>query len=561
MRPRLSFGGLRPWLLASVILPFTVVLLGLAVAGIEIHGRAMRSLVAERDERSARAASQAISAELFHRLMSVRSLALRLRDGAPAARVIEDSSVLRPDFPQGLAVVAASDAGVIAGTLSPPVSRRTVLDVLVTRQKEAFLRPLAGEKGAIVLAVFPSRPLAVVGAFSLSDLLLGALPWLEAPATSASAVIFDSEGEELAHIGAPIERDHKSHKGVRAALTGATGSLYLTPPGGEEHVVAYSTIRPPGWALMIEEPWQSVESPVLRFSLAAPLSLVPILVISLAGLWFAARQVVSPLRDLQSRALKLAAGDFEAVEKEIGGVQEIRDLHRSMIQMARRIQSAQQSLRRYIGRVTLIQEEERRRLARDLHDETIQDLIALDQKVQLLARNVRAGASRKSDSLETIHREAREAIQRVRRLSLALRPGYLEDLGLLPALEALASDVSSKAGIPVRLRVEGTSRELSAEVDLAVYRIVQESLANVIRHAEARHAWVDMRFARDELRLVVRDDGIGFVPPGEAGDLTQAGHFGLVGMRERAQFVGGGLEVSSARGKGTRLTLRLPLRS
>jgi signal transduction histidine kinase len=312
---------------------------------------------------------------------------------------------------------------------------------------------------------------------------------------------------------------------------------------------------------MIEEPWQSVASPMFRLSLVAPLALAPILVISLLGLWLSASQVVAPLRDLQGRAIKLAAGDFHAVETEIGGVQEIRDLQRSMVTMARRIQSAQQSLRRYIGKVTSIQEEERRRIARDLHDETIQDFIALDQKVQLLGRNPRGGKGRKSDSVETIHREAREAIQRVRRLSLALRPGYLEDLGLVPALEALANDVSSKAGIPISFHVTGTAAHQSSSVDLAIYRIVQESLSNVVRHAQAHHAWVDLRFAGEEVRLIVRDDGAGFVPPREAGDLTQAGHFGLVGMRERAQFIGGSLEVHSTPGKGTRLILRLPLQS
>ena len=241
-------------------------------------------------------------------------------------------------------------------------------------------------------------------------------------------------------------------------------------------------------------------------------------------------------------------------------MREIRDLHHTMIQMARRIRSSQQSLRRYVTRVTSIQEEERRRLARDLHDETIQDLIALDQKVQLTASHLR---SRKSDSrslLETIHRDAKEAIQRVRRLSLALRPGYLEDLGLLPALEALVNDVSAQAEIPINLSVEGPSQRMSPEIDLVLYRIAQESLANITRHAKAHHAWITLRFTRSELRVTVRDDGVGFPSTADVGDLTKAGHFGLVGMRERAQSIGAVLDVRSKPGNGTRMMLRLPLR-
>jgi len=560
VRPFLS--GLRPKLFALIILPFTVVLLGISIAGIEIHQGTMRRIVAERDERSVHAAAAAVSEELFHRLLTVRDVAFRLKDGVTPIRAIAEEDADTSDFPQGLAAVSP-DARIIAGKLPKEiVGSRTLMDALAARDMEAFLRPVRQENETMLLAVMPGKPASIVGAFYLSDLMRTALPGFEASPVSATVVIVDSILGLLAHLGAPPqERDYRNHPGVREALRGLSGSSFLTPQGEEEHVLAFSPIRPVGWALMIEEPWQSVASPMFRLSLVAPLALAPILVISLLGLWLSASQVVAPLRDLQGRAIKLAAGDFHAVETEIGGVQEIRDLQRSMVTMARRIQSAQQSLRRYIGKVTSIQEEERRRIARDLHDETIQDFIALDQKVQLLGRNPRGGKGRKSDSVETIHREAREAIQRVRRLSLALRPGYLEDLGLVPALEALANDVSSKAGIPISFHVTGTAAHQSSSVDLAIYRIVQESLSNVVRHAQAHHAWVDLRFAGEEVRLIVRDDGAGFVPPREAGDLTQAGHFGLVGMRERAQFIGGSLEVHSTPGKGTRLILRLPLQS
>ena len=119
---RHSLGGVQPRLFASVILPFTILLLGLAVAGVEIHGRAMRSLVAERDERSARAAAVAVSGELIHRQLAVRDLALRLRDGVAATRVIGEASSLHLDFPIGLAAVS-QDARIVAGSLPAEVTR------------------------------------------------------------------------------------------------------------------------------------------------------------------------------------------------------------------------------------------------------------------------------------------------------------------------------------------------------------------------------------------------------------------------------------------------------
>jgi signal transduction histidine kinase len=356
-----------------------------------------------------------------------------------------------------------------------------------------------------------------------------------------------------------METEYEGHPGIRAALRGTSGSSYINSPSGEEHVLAFSPIRSAGWVLVIEEPWSSVVSPVLRLSLLSPLILVPALAISLIGLWFATRQIVAPLRTLQRQSLKLAAGDFAAIEEKVGGVQEIRELQNTMTVMAQHIQAAQQSLRRYIGRVTSAQEEERRRLSQDLHDETIQDLIALDQKVQLLASAARAGKGPKAQGLEAIHREAREAIRKVRRLSRALRPAYLEDLGLLPALEALAEDIGSSLGIPIVVRTTGTRLPLPQDADLAVYRIVQEALANVARHAAAHRVLVTLQYRHAEFRLTVKDDGVGFTPPKESGELSRTGHFGLIGMHERAQLISARLEVHSTPGRGTRVTLRLPV--
>ena len=553
MRPFPS--GFLPRLFVAIILPFSILLFALAVAAISIHGHAMRALVAERDERSVRAAAAAISEEVFHRQIAVRALSLRLRDGVTPARVIEEARPSSRDFPEGLSVVSGNNR-IVAGSLPLYLSRSPALARALASPGNNPKRLL----GSTVMVSFSSGPLSVVGAFTVLDLLKLALPDLESPSIRANVVIVDPEVGVLAHEGAgQIESDYRNHPGVRAALTGASGSSFINSPTGEEHVLAFSLIRSAGWVLLMEEPWLSVASPLLRFSLLAPLALVPALAISLIGLWFAARQVVVPLRNLQLQSQKLAAGDFAAIEEKVGGVREIGELQRSMTVMARRIQSTQQALRRYIGKVTSAQEEERRRLSQDLHDETIQDLIALDQKVQLVAQSLLGGKGKKGNGLEAIHREAKEAIQKVRRLSRALRPAYLEELGLLSALEALASDVESSLGIPVVVRTDGSPRQLTQDADLALYRIVQEALANIARHSAAHHAWVTVRYRARELRVSVEDDGAGFVPPTDTGDLSSTGHFGMMGMRERAQFIGASIDWRSAPGKGTRVALRLPL--
>jgi HAMP domain-containing protein len=439
------FGGLLVRLFASVILPFSLVLFGLAVAAIDIHGKAMRQLVADRDERSARAAAAAISQELYHRQVTLRQIALRLGDGVSPSRAVAEADIAARDFTEGIAAIAG-DGRSAAGAMPAVVSGSSALrKALASPGSERLFYPLTTAVGTIVLAASRGGSFTVVGAFTLSDLLHLALPGLEASSGRVSGIIVDQASVLISAVGAPpLELDYGNHPGVRAALQGSSGSSFTVSAAGEEHVLAYSPIPAAGWALLIEEPWRSVASPLLRLSLVAPLALVPALAIALLGLWLAGRQVVLPLRELQRNSLKLAGGDFSAVDEDAGGVQEIQELQRSMRTMARRLQSAQQSLQRYIGRVTTAQEEERRRLAQDLHDETIQDLIALDQKVQLAGRILRAGKGFRAAGLEDIHREAKDAIQRVRRLTRALRPAYLEDLGLLAALEALARDVLAR---------------------------------------------------------------------------------------------------------------------
>jgi signal transduction histidine kinase len=219
------------------------------------------------------------------------------------------------------------------------------------------------------------------------------------------------------------------------------------------------------------------------------------------------------------------------------------------------VQAAQEGLHDYIGAITSAQEEERMRLARELHDDTIQAVIALKQRVQLAQRSVREKNTRKSLSeLEVL---AEQTIENLRRLTRALRPIYLEDLGLVTALEMLANETSQANSLQVSFRRSGKERRQSGEVELALYRIAQEALSNVLRHAEAKHASLQIDFGK-EIRLEVADNGIGFSVPKSPTDFAPSGHFGLLGIRERADLIGARLEVKSEVGQGTRLIIHLP---
>lgn len=149
-------------------------------------------------------------------------------------------------------------------------------------------------------------------------------------------------------------------------------------------------------------------------------------------------------------------------------------------------------------------------------------------------------------------------IEHIRRVIRAMRPIYLEDLGLLPAIEMLARDVETASGLPVTFTVSGPTRRLSAVEEIGLYRIVQEALNNMRRHADARSASVSVVFSTDSTLVRVSDDGQGFAVPERMTELANAGHYGLMGIQERVDHLDGELRLISAPGQGTRVEVRIP---
>jgi signal transduction histidine kinase len=289
-------------------------------------------------------------------------------------------------------------------------------------------------------------------------------------------------------------------------------------------------------------------------------------VVALVGLWFGVRQIVQPLQSLASRATGLASGDFAGIQEPVGGIQEIQRLQAELIYMAQKVQLAQKSLRGYLAAVTTGQEEERRRLARELHDETIQSLIALNQRIQLaqmaLAEVAPSGDTPDgrpaAEQLAEVQQMTAQVIADLRRLTRNLRPIYLDDLGLTPALKMLTLDTQQLLQIPILFHLSGTERRLQPQVELALYRVAQEALNNVGRHAQAGHAELALEFGPQALVLTIRDDGRGFASENSS-VRTSGNHFGLVGMQERAELIGARLEVHSTPGEGTHIRVTVPI--
>lgn len=556
---KLRLDGLRLQLLGLIILPFSLVLLAVALVGVQVHQQAMRRLVAERDERAVRSAAAALTEQLLHHEAAAMAMAQRLADGASPDLVISQATDQLATFNRGLAVLDAR--GRILATTIPAASwsGRPVSQLIeATGASARFSRAFDESGSPIVMIAAGADDSTVVGAFTTRMLLTDS--YLVATGTGAQegAFLVDDEGRLLDWQGSlspPIEP--LTHPEVRDALSGESGSSYVKV-SGDEHVVAFSPVQPTNWVLITEEPWESVTSPLLNTSLMAPLALVPALLITLLAIWFGARQVVEPLRRLGQQAALLAEDHPPELTKPVGGIAEIRDLQRTLNGMAQRIQAARVALRRYIAQITRAQEDERRRIARDLHDDTIQNLIALDQRIQMLGMDLRGEGTPAAEKAEGIHHAATEIIAGIRRLTGALRPIYLEDLGLMPALRMQASAVQEAMGIPVTLQRAGVERRLDPNSELTVFRIVQEALSNVARHARASHVRIDLEYGAEGLTCRVMDDGVGFVVGAPNGELAGQGHFGMIGMRERAELAGAGLKIASSPGEGTTVEVRLP---
>ena len=157
-----------------------------------------------------------------------------------------------------------------------------------------------------------------------------------------------------------------------------------------------------------------------------------------------------------------------------------------------------------------------------------------------------------------LHEMLGKTAEEVERISRNLRPGVLEQMGLIAVLRATSTGFADRTGVPVKLACVQLTARLPADTELTLYRILQEALKNVEKHARARHVTVCLRLRRAFVQLTINDDGIGFDPDHHPAGRNRKGGLGLLSMRERASYVGGALKVKSALGKGTTIRVRIP---
>ncbi len=347
--------------------------------------------------------------------------------------------------------------------------------------------------------------------------------------------------------------------GAADASAGEGASPRAPSLSARGYFVSSAPIEGTSWYVVQEEARAAVFAPTYAFLIAISALMIVGLVIAFWLLWLGFNRISWPLLAVTEQARRVAAGE-PFLPPDVVGPAEVEALVAAFNHMVTQLRQQRATLHEYATRMLHSQEEERRRLSRDLHDETAQDLVGLMQRIDL-CRLTAEDSPQITDALDELSALADRTLSGVRRMSRALRPLILEDLGLVVALQAIAEDLDQQ--LPqgrVYCEVIGEEQRLPPEAELTAFRIVQEALTNVRKHAaDATRVYVTVQFRSQTLHISVEDNGRGFHPlVVDAED--DEDHLGLMGMHERAELMDGTWSIESRLGEGTRVTLVLPVR-
>jgi signal transduction histidine kinase len=565
-RRRLSIRWWLGALVAGAVLPLLLLL-------IWIYGTQVRH-----EEQDARETALQIARTTASRmrLLHTDSLAL-MKDMAARPRIRDlDRAPCDPlfaivdFFPQYADLLLFDRAGSLVCGAQPAPEGRAVSD-LARQWIAATLRDGGLPAGTPVIRPLGNRWVSVLsvpvrgaeGGVN-GTLVLVQLP--EALATplppDAVMTILDRRGTIVARSTDPHRWTGRNVRGMSVAdlaLHRGDGTAEAIGVDGVSRQYGFSAVPELGWHIYVGIPTAAVMQPVRQMFVrgAAGGTAIIILVAGLAVLL--ARAVERPVAALSRAAEQAAAGAFG--KAGIAGPSEIAQLGETFNTMlARRLEAEQRLIegerdrKALSDRLLLVQEEERTRIARELHDDLGQSLTALKMDVGGLLLMTPPSAA--SEPLRNrITRTLDEMVTSVQRISSELRPSVLDDLGLLAAIEAEASRFEQRTGIECELSLPGeTELRIKGAAVTVIYRIVQEALTNVSRHANATRVELRLRQRSDELLLEIRDDGRGIT----AGEVRDPFSLGLIGMRERAALAGGTVHFEGVTGRGTIVSVRIP---
>lgn len=344
--------------------------------------------------------------------------------------------------------------------------------------------------------------------------------------------------------------------------------LFYTSMTGEKVVASQIPIRKSKWVLVVELDERTLLAPARSFLNDAILIGGGLIIIGMFLAWLMSRNITRPLNQLTATATAIASGD-ESDASGINRRDEVGKLARAFNAMIAQVSKANkklgmkvveselmnEQLRELSAHLQHIREEERMHIAREMHDELGQFLTGLKMDIAWLNKKLAPDPSNAAnrEKLGEMTKLVDEAVVFVRRLAAELRPSILDDLGLVAALEWHSREFNRRFNIDVDFMAENPELKTTDAIATGLFRMYQESLTNVARHAEAQHVTALLKLINNEIHLSVTDDGKGFDTNGKRKTL------GLLGMKERAMMIGGQLEITSEPGKGTTVYITVPL--
>ena len=569
------FRTLRAHAILWIGLPMGLMLLGLFVAGGLAFPRLLASVLIDRHRQLASLSAVSVSEVVtgYARVLETLASNDTLQNLSPQTRanvlleasdglqvftagvfVLDQEGILLTGVPTGKApAVSEQDRQEVFNSVKDiraPVYRHVLADIQ-QQQLLVVAVPLVEEDG-----VFRG---ALVGAVEIQTSVLSGLVEKLTVGEDGFAYLVDSQGRVIFHpMRKEIGADYSDRPFVQSVIAGGSDGILWDAPDGESLIEASAPVAATGWGLIVQESWDSVTGPAQTYTMVFGfIGLVAVFLVVFVA-WQVMRRIVIPVQLLADQTSRLARGEnIEPFDQT--GIFEVDALERSFFDMATQIATYRAGLRRYVGAITQSQEDERRRIARELHDETVQNLLAIGRRLELYQSSERD--PQRQERLTELQSVVTDTLKGVRQISRDLRPLMLEDLGLVPALQDLLRAARHGEGaLPhTSFDVSGEPIHLHPDQELALYRISQEALTNIRKHAQATGARLELTFETDRVCLEISDDGLGFHVPASLAELTQRGSFGLMGIQERVWAMGGTLEIHSAPGEGTSVCAVMPI--
>jgi len=573
-QPKLRFEQL---LLIRAMLP--LVILGVLIIVFQLFAfrSVIKDLILSRNQSAANLAGEVVTQDISNYLLPLQTTTTYLADltgdtAAQSAKLQEFAPFLS-EYEGGVTLLDVNGQAVAStpnsiNRVGLDYSFRSYFDTARETLKTAYSTVIT-EKPSGELSVVIANP--IIHNDKFSGVLIGVLflkhhIWEsdfgnDQNGILSKAYIVDSSGTIIFHpksemIGQSILNQPDL---MNLLTTNQSQSILFTPSGSSQEMVAsYSPLEIAQWGIMIVEPFSTLLSPADPYYYLIAIASLAILLVIAIILINGLRSLMAPLFMLMGESQRITnTSSFTPLPES--GPEETRQLIHQFNDMVVRINEQQKNLRAYAVQILQSQEEERRRISRDLHDETVQDLVGLSQRVELcktwMARDPIAARQR----LDELHALTNQALVDVRRLSNNLRPVVLEDLGLTIAVQRLCDQIAQD--IPtaqVNFKLTGIQRRLSSENELITYRIIQEALNNIRKHARTTPSIdVSLTFYTDKIEAAVCDCGPGFEAK-EISEWMEQGHLGLAGMVERASLFGGEVKVLTNPQQGTQIHLSLP---